>query len=205
MIEIPEGNFIGEGGFQKCYIHPFDRNLCLKIEKEIHRDEPRIEREIQYYKKIQKKKIEPFWAKYHGTVSTNLGLAYVFDLVRDEVSNEVSLNLADYLKMEHCPIPYDYISLKLQALKQKMIKSRVLVKDLHGKNICCKLCRDNAIDLIVVDGIGHRDFIPVVEYFQWFTKRKVNSVYRKKQLISMEKHKKWIKLEESKTNYANKC
>ena len=75
MIEIKEKHYIGKGGFQKCYVHPDKEAICLKIKIDENHKDPRVDREIAYYKKIQKKRPLPFLAKYHGREATNLGVA----------------------------------------------------------------------------------------------------------------------------------
>jgi hypothetical protein len=54
MIIIDKACNIGEGEYQRCYIHLEDRNLCLKISKPREEEDPRISGELKYYKKIQK-------------------------------------------------------------------------------------------------------------------------------------------------------
>ena len=194
MIQLQEKHYINKGAFQKCYEHPEDINLCVKVKIDVNHHDDRVNRELRYYKKIQKKKIaKQFWAKYHGTIETNLGLGYVYDLVRDVNSNEISKTVSDYLKMDKCPIPYNVLETEFQKLKQQMIKSKIIVRDLTGKNVCCKILKDNSIELVIIDGVGHRDFIPLVDYFHLFTKRKVNSIYIKKQLHSMTEHLKLLR------------
>ena len=189
MITIQEKYYIGEGKFQRCYVHPNNDNLCLKTKIDEQHQDPRVDREIKYYKKIQrKKKSIPFIAKYHGEENTNYGNASVFDLVRDETTNKVSLSIHDYLEMENSPFSHELFVSELIKLKKKLIKNKIIVRDLTGKNICCKILKDNSVELIVIDGVGHRDFIPLVEWIPFFTKRKINKIYTSRKLHSMPEH-----------------
>ena len=193
MINITKEHYINQGAFQKCYVHPENKNLCVKIKIDENHKDLRVDREIEYYKKIQKKRIKnSFWAKYHGTVETNLGTGYVFDLVRDETTNKVSKTVSEYLNSNNCPIPHNIFEFEFQKLKNEMIKNKIIVRDITGRNVCCKILNDNSIELVIIDGVGHRDFLPLVEYFQYFTKRKINRIYEKKQLNKMTDHKKWL-------------
>ena len=194
MINIPEKNYINKGAFQKCYVHPENKNLCIKIKIDENHKDLRVNREIKYYKKIQKKKIKsPFWAEYYGIIETNLGTGYVFDLIRDETSNNISKTVSEYLNSNNS-IPFNIFEFEFQKLKNLMIKHKIIVRDLTGKNVCCKILYNNSIELVIIDGVGHRDFIPLVEYIHLFTKRKVNKIFQKKQLNSMDEHKKWLDL-----------
>lgn len=191
MIQIEEKHYIGKGKLQKCFVHPDNENICLKIN--IDQKNPRVKREINYYNKIQKKFEIPFIAKYHGEKNTNLGVASVYDLIRDETTNKISLTLYDYLKMDNSPFSDELFISELEKLKRKMIEHKILASDLNGKNICCKILKNNSIDLVIIDGIGHRDFIPIVEWFHIFAKRKINKIFFKKKLYSMDEHRNWLR------------
>ena len=68
----------------------------------------------------------------------------------------------------------------------------MIVRDLMGKNICCQIRRDQSVDLVVIDGVGHRDFIPLVDWIPFFTGRKINRIYQKKQLQNVASHRIWL-------------
>lgn len=189
MIQIEEKHYFGKGGLQKCYTHPDNDNICLKINIEKNCSDPRVGREIEYYKKIQKKSQIPFIAKYYGEILTNLGVASMYDLIRDETTNKISLSLYDYLKMKNSPFSDELFVAELEKLKTKLIKNKIIVRDLTGRNICCKILKNNSIELIVIDGVGHRDFIPLVEFSQVFAKRKMNKIFLKMKLYSMDEHR----------------
>jgi len=199
MIEIEEKHYIGQGKLQKCYIHPDNDNLCLKIKIKEQYENPRVNREVKYYKKIQKKNIaNPFFAKYHGEVNTNLGVANIYDLIKDETTNNVSLTMDHYLKMDNSPFSDELFISKLEKLKKQMIEHKIIIRDLMGKNICCKILKNKSIELIIIDGVGHRDFIPLVEWFHFFTKRKINKIFYKNKLKSMDEHRDWLAFYEAK-------
>ncbi len=73
-----------------------------------------------------------------------------------------------------------------------------IIRDLMGKNICCKILKNKSIELIIIDGVGHRDFIPLVEWFHFFTKRKINKIFYKNKLNSMDEHRDWLAFYEAK-------
>ena len=168
MIQIKDEHYISEGLARVVYFHPENKALCIKIGKpEIEKEH--LYKEIKYYNKIRNKKISkfdyPFYAKYHGEVETNLGVGFVYDLIKDEGNQDISLTLRHYLEMETSPISDDIIIHELQRLKEQMIKHKVFVGDLRARNICCQRFIDGSIRLVVIDGIGHRDFIPLADCF----------------------------------------
>lgn len=198
MIKIKETDYIGKGNFQKCYMHPENKNLCIKIKIDENCKNIRVERELLYYEKIQSKKLKKidysFFAKYHGAVKTNLGEGFIYELIRDEVTNKVSKTLFDYLEMKNSPISDKVFVSELKKLKRAMIANDIIARDLTGKNICCKILSNNTIQLIIIDGIGHNEFFPFVDWFSFAAKIKINRVYKKKKLNSMQEHRKFYEL-----------
>ncbi|WP_411894639.1 YrbL family protein [Winogradskyella sp. A2] len=196
MLEIKDEDYISEGVARKVYYHPSDRNLCVKIGK------PNIEvdhlyKEIKYFKKIRKKdtsKFEyPFIARFLGEVNTNLGTGFIYELVKDEPSGNISITLRDYLEMEDSPVSDEQIEYGLLRLKQEMIKHKIFVGDLRARNICVKILKDKSIELVVIDGIGHRDFFPFADWFHHFAVKKVERRFFKAKLNSLEVQRNYLK------------
>lgn len=196
MIEIKEEHYIAEGLARKCYVHPEDSNLCIKIGKpEVEVDH--LYKEIKYYHKIKNKNVSkfdyPFYAQYHGEIETNLGTGFVYDLIRDENSKSISLTLRHYLEMKASPFEDEVFVKALNRLKNQMIQHKVFVGDLRARNLCCKILKDNTIQLIVIDGIGHRDFFPLADWFGHFAKKKVERRFFKAKLHSLKAQRALIK------------
>lgn len=176
MIKIENDHFIAEGSFQKCYKHPSNHDLCIKISKQ-NIETTRLANEIKYCKKVSKKRINKnnhqFFSKYHGTVETNLGTGYVFDLIKDETTQDISKTLEYYLLYPDPAISDKILNTEFERLIQLMIKYKIIANDIRAKNICCKILKDKTIELIHIDGLGHRDFIPLVDWFSYFAKKKI--------------------------------
>lgn len=177
MINLTEKYYISEGGTRKCYAHPTDKNLCIKI---LHQSTAQhtdfMHKEIKYYNKIQNKNKKyslDFYAKYHGMVETNLGIGYLYDLIRNE-DKSISLPLKYYITTKQNQLSDDVIDIAIGNLKQKMIKYKIMGSDLEAHNILCRLTGNNCLDLVIIDGIGHRDFIPLADFFDFFAKKKVD-------------------------------
>ncbi|MGC1471238.1 MAG: YrbL family protein [Psychroserpens sp.] len=196
MIEITPKHYISEGLARQVYRHPEQDNLCIKIGK------PEIEtehlyKEIKYYEKIKQKNSSrfeyQFYAKYHGEIETNLGVGFVYDLVKDETTQHISLTLRHYLEMEHSPIVDESLNDGLERLKQQMIAHKVFASDLRARNICCKILKDNSVNLVIIDGIGHRDFFPMADYMNHFAKKKVERRFEKAHLNSLAEQRAHIK------------
>ncbi len=196
MIYLEKNHFIGEGEIRFCYEHPLNDQFCVKIPRvETTRDY--TEKELKYFKKLSKRsKVNfqfPFYADFRQEIETNLGLGQVFDLVRDETTNEISKTLEYYLTKDNS-IDDNKLEDALKILKKQMIKHKVFTRDLRARNICCRIKNDGTVELVIVDGIGHRDFFPFADWFYYFSKKKVNRTFKKWHFDSIEDQRKYLKI-----------
>ena len=196
VIYLEKNHFIGEGEIRFCYEHPLNDQFCVKIPRvETTRDY--TEKELKYFKKLSKRsKVNfqfPFYADFRQEIDTNLGLGQVFDLVRDETTNEISKTLEYYLTKDNS-IDDNKLEDALKILKKQMIKHKVFTRDLRARNICCRIKNDGTVELVIVDGIGHRDFFPFADWFYYFSKKKVNRTFKKWHFDSIEDQRKYLKI-----------
>jgi len=96
---LPADLLLAIGNNRRCYYHPDDRNLCVKV---VHPDigEKVNNREKKYYQLLQKRDIS--WdrlARYQGAVATDQGEGLVFDVVRD-YDGSIAKTVDHYLKLE---------------------------------------------------------------------------------------------------------
>jgi hypothetical protein len=52
---------------------------------------------------------------------------------------------------------------------------------------------DNSIELIVIDGLGHRDFFPFADYFSYFAKKKVERRFIRSSFVTLDEQRKLLK------------
>lgn len=187
MIHLDDKLHIGEGEIRFCYEHPNRNDLCIKIPRPETTREYTL-KELIYFKKLSKRNKSnydyQFFSDFHGEVETNMGLGQVFDLVRDEITGNVSKTLEYYLEKDDI-IKVGKIREALHHLKTQMISHRIFARDLRTRNICCQLKKDDSIKLIIIDGIGHRDFFPFAEWLTHFAEKKVERAFQKFHLNSI--------------------
>jgi len=181
MLRLESSALIGRGLRRECYFHPADENKCIKIVVSGNHKETR--REQLYYRLLEKRNISwKMLARFYGAVETNLGEGAVFDLIRD-YNGEISKTLGHYLSATNETDPNDqYLDRALPALKQYLLKWKIVTMTLKPQNIVFKKTHKSKGFLVVIDNIGNSDFIPICNYLDWMAIRKI--------------HRKWHRFED---------
>jgi len=188
MIFLSDKQIISHGKTRKCYVHPDNNKLCIKVMKPLHKNAKFLRKEIIYYKKIQnrnKKYSLTFFASYHGTVETNMGIGYLYSLIKD-YDGKISLPLKHYLETKLISeFPNKLSKAALTDLKQKMVKYRVFGYDVYHDNLLCKLKGKHDIELVLVDGLGihHKPmrfrshFAFLINHFEFLARARVEKLF----------------------------
>ena len=196
MISLEEVKPFAEGGNRVCYIHPDNKNLCLKISKpevvkKMRSNAPwykkiRSERsfddnyseESAYHQRAIKENPEKIWrhlAKWYEFVETSKGLASCTELITN--NDKVALNLEEYLFSKGRTSEID------KALKEFEIflkETKLLTKNIIPHNLAVKE-NDSELTLKIIDGLGCMSFIPLPEISNTFAdryiKRRIELMY----------------------------
>jgi len=162
LLVLSEDLLLGEGMGRKCYIDPEDKSLCVKIASQ--RAKRSAKREINYFKRLHKRgKSFEMIADYHGDIITNLGSGNLYELVRDH-DGRISKNLEHYLALDDEVITFSILEL-IENLRLYLKKEYILFSDLDMDNILVKKINEDDYKLMVIDGIGDNNQIPLLEYF----------------------------------------
>ena len=178
MISLEEVKPFAEGGNRVCYIHPDNKNLCLKISKsEVVK---KMRSNAPWYKKLRseksfddnyreerayqqraiKKNPQKIWkhlAKWYEFVETSKGLASCTELITN--NDKIALNLEEYLFSKGRTKEID------KALKEFEIflkETKLLTKNIIPHNLAVKE-DDYGLTLKIIDGLGSMSFIPLPE------------------------------------------
>lgn len=171
MIKLKKKHFIAKGAFCSCYQHPKKPKKCVKVLTDNSKASKRLKADIRYYNKLYKKgKSMKYIAKYLGVKKSNKGKCYLYKCVKD-YDGEVSQTLESYLNEPHTDKAEVYRSLK--ELADYLIENQIMISDLHARNILIKKRRDGSIKPVIVDGIGDRVAIPVLNMLPSLLKAKI--------------------------------
>ncbi|WP_323814865.1 YrbL family protein [Cellvibrio sp. NN19] len=161
---------IGVGTEKACYVHPYEENKVVKVP--LGRVRLQTDREIRYYKKLQKRQNVSYthMPEFYGVVSTNLGKGYIVDMVCD-YDGEISKSLEWYLKNGYTLSDF---SAQLEDLKSYFLNYSVIFNnDICEVNLLVKKLSPEQMQLVIIDGIGEVVFIQWPNKFYAFLRLKI--------------------------------
>lgn len=186
MINLEGVRPFAEGGNRVCYIHPDNKNLCLKISKQevikkIRSNAPwykklrseksfddNFREERAYQQRAIKENPQKIWrhlARWHEFVETSKGLASCTELITN--NDKVALNLEEYLFSKG---RNSEINIALKEFEMFLKETKLLTKNIIPHNLAVKE-NDSGLTLKIIDGLGCMSFIPLPEISDAFAKR----------------------------------
>ena len=186
MINLEGVRPFAEGGNRVCYVHPNNKNLCLKISKlevvkKMRSNAPwykklrseqsfddNFREENAYQQRAIKKNPKKIWrhlARWHEFVGTSKGLASCTELITN--NGKVALNLEEYLFSKGRT---SEINNALKDFEMFLKETKLLTKNIIPHNLAVKE-NDSGLTLKIIDGLGCMSFIPLPEISNAFAKR----------------------------------
>ena len=176
MLVLSENHIIGKGRERTVYLHPKEKQYCIKIANEkSSRNRKAMLREIKYLRRHQN--YLKHLSKYQYTVTTNLGKGYVFDLVRD-YNNCISKTLSFYIESSQIDILVD-LREKIDNIFEDLLRRKAVVHDLKPHNIMVQWHSNSKYSLVIVDGFGNSDFLKICDYFHNLAYAKLNRKFNR--------------------------
>ena len=176
-LQLSPKYFVAEGADRKCFRHPSDANLCVKV---LHPDtEPdRFKREIRYYSRLQRRGADfRHLTPCRGMIDTNLGKGAIFDLVLDDDAR-ISRSLHHYLSRNDRDFNA-WIVDEIEHLKKNFHDQWIVFHDLNPTNILVRRLGFDEFRLVVIDGVGHNHFFPLASYSPAFARKKLVRVWNR--------------------------
>ena len=201
MINLDGVRPFAEGGNRVCYIHPDNKNLCLKISKQevvkkMRSNAPwykklrseqsfddNFREERAYQQRAIKENPQKIWrhlAKWHEFVETSKGLASCTELITN--NDKVALNLEEYLFSKGRT---SEINIALKEFEMFLKETKLLTKNIIPHNLAVKE-NDSGLTLKIIDGLGCMSFIPLPEISDTFADR-----YIKRRIELMHSRIEW--------------
>jgi hypothetical protein len=177
MVDLSRADFIGKGSSRVCFVHPEDHNKCIKI---AYSGNLRVvSEEMKYYRRYLRRGVSwDMLARTYGFVDTSLGRGVVFSLAHD-FDGEISKSLDFYLRGENGHFSKDDLGLALMEFKAYLFNQRILVRELKPDNLVYQRLSSGRGRIILVDGIGNNELLPVANYLTIFARRTLSRKWRK--------------------------
>lgn len=193
MLNLTEDLYIGSGCHQSVYVHPDDKNLCVKVltdtDPVIVKEEQRNrDRESHYLEKVDRK--TPGCScvvRFIGIEDTNLGEGAIYTLVRD-ANGEISQSLEECLRygvgLRDNKELFECFLANLQSVlnvfKSSLLTNLVITRNIRPVNICAQKSTDGKIkNLILIDDLGPTEIIPISEYISVLAVSRIKRKWRK--------------------------
>ena len=144
MLYLTE--YIGGSAVRECYVHPLDRNLCVKVVK--HKaDLPELTREISVAKLLAPY-LKDYIVRYDGgLVETDKGPGLVCELVRNEDDGELALSLAQYQER----FGAENVEPELRKVLESLIRDNLFFYDFNRSNFVVKHMASGAKKVVFID------------------------------------------------------
>ncbi len=177
-LHLQDEDFLFQGDNRACYVHPHDDNSCVKI---LHagRHKKVQQRELRYFNSLYRRKADMSKvARLLEVCPTNKGEGVVFELIRD-FDGSISKTVHDYL-IQNKP-EYDAMLVdKIAELKAYLYTEAIVFRDLITLNMLIQRKSATDFSIVVVDGIGHDDFIPICNISKRLARKKIIRMWNKK-------------------------
>ena len=186
MIELSNATPFAEGGNRKCFVHPNNKDRCLKvihpgIVEKIKKSKPwykklrssdsfddNLREQAAYNQKALKNENQDLWihlAKWYGMTETSIGMASETELIRN--GEEIAETLESYLFREGLT---SEINESIEDFHLWLRKHLIFTKNLIPHNLVIKKENDGMI-IKIIDGLGSQAFVPLPSYSNFFAKR----------------------------------
>ena len=173
ILQLDDTLLYGQGSHKKCFLHPHNKNLCIKIAYNEGGQKDLI-REINYIDVLKRRhKDYSILPKYFGKVNTNLGTGYVFEIIRD-YNNGRTQTLEDFITdLNLFSQNYSLIVRLLKELKEKLYKNEIITMVLFPENILFQKTDENTYRVRIVNDMGSAVLIPLEYHFKYFAHTKI--------------------------------
>lgn len=180
MLQLSALTPLGTGRHRQCFLHPTHSDRCIKIvyNQESGGDKE-LNRELNYYAHLEGRLED--WdglPRYYGTVNTDLGMGYVYDIIKD-VDGTASTSLTEFARECQQNGNLALLDKVLFRLQDYLQRNRIVTMTMKPQNILCQHRGLDDIMPVVVDNIGESTFIPLATWSNWFCARKQQRLWRR--------------------------
>lgn len=173
------GPVVATGAERICVRNLNNQFSCFKISKKIHSKETR--REIKYFKFLKRKGVtSSFIPAFISDFETEEEIIIEQELIADHPEQDLFAFRVEEFVADASGRQLMELEKLFQELYTELKDKNVIISDLHAGNMmiyCDKA--GNIKRLIVVDGFGSPEAIPLAKYFGYFGRKKIDRQWAK--------------------------
>ena len=137
---------IGHGAERDCYVHPLNKNLCVKVPKHNDKNNKKLLREIHIYERIKFLLPEQVAKVFPNIIKTDKGDAIICRLIRNENEDEnISERFTCYTDSP------EKIKNSLDRLIKRIIMRDIFFFDFNLGNFVVQTLKDGSKKVWIVD------------------------------------------------------
>ena len=195
MLKLVDQEPFAIGGTRRCYVHPDDARLCVKVLRPDRTAAARLgaatgwrklkgergfddqRKELKAYRSLERRGVCD-WThvpRCFGAVPTDMGVGIVTALHRDW-RGRLPVNLEQLLPKSGMTPP---LAAAIDEFKAWLRRDLFLSRDLLPHNIIAVAVAAERYRLVIVDGIGNSELVPFSNWFDFCARRKVERKIRK--------------------------
>ena len=161
---------IDHGAVRDCYVHPLNKNLCVKVLKQNHLDPQHKEllREVRIYERVKSLLPDQIAEIFPDLVQTDKGDGLICRLIRDEDENEnLSQKFQYYVDSLQPP---EKIKTSLDRLIKRIIMRDIFFLDFNLGNFVVQSLKDGSkkvwmVDIKSLNRVGYQGFLHLERIF----------------------------------------
>ena len=157
------------GGHRRCYVHPEDPDLCVKVPARVDDRRCRVlqRRELNDYEALRSHGSCALFDRIpaiEGVVDTDLGIGIVSQLCRD-ADGQISRNLAALVSEQGLP---PTLVEAIDELKQWLKAQRLLTHDTGPHNVVAVCLSEDKWKLVIIESWVNRRYQWLARYHRAF-------------------------------------
>lgn len=174
---------IGGSAVRKCYVHPLDKNLCVKIVQKME-DLSELMREVNVAELLTPY-LKDYIVRYDNElVETDKGQGLVCGLVRNEDDGELAMSLAQY---QECFGAKD-VEPELRKILECLIRNNLFFYDFNRSNFVVQRLKSGRKKVVFIDlkGFHKNHYMGFLKMERFIAPLARNIMFRRMRTLYLE-------------------
>ena len=167
VLDTATLEFLASGSHRRCYLHPEHAYRCIKV---AYRPEGETEslRELRQHRLLARRPGFDYdgLARLYGVLPTSEGLGRVHELVCNQTDGRPAPTLIEAFTTEALAEDAARWQQAIRRFRRWLARHAVIATDMTPQNLCVVTEPGGTLRLVLIDGLGHKDPWPLVDYLR---------------------------------------